>query len=262
MIRAMWTAASGMIAQQMNVDVISNNLANVNTTGFKKSRCDFQDLLYSTLKSAGAEIGGGLEVPTGIQVGSGVMTSATQRIFTQGDFMNTENPFDIVIEGDGFYQVLRQNGEIGYTKNGGMKIDAEGRLCTGEGFILQPEITIPSDATEVTIGLDGTVTVITPGVNEPQEIGNIELALFSNPAGLKSAGRSIYEETAASGAPIVATPGEDGAGSVLQGFLEMSNVKVVEEMINMITGQRAYEINSKAITTADDMLRTVNSLKN
>lgn len=261
MIRAMWTAATGMMAQQMNVDVISNNLANVNTTGFKKSRCDFQDLLYTTIKGAGSEAGGGLEIPTGIQVGNGSKPLSTQRLFTQGDLVNTENPYDIVIEGDGFFQVLRTNGEVGYTKNGGFKIDSEGRLCTGDGYTLQPEVIIPSDVVEVSIGLDGTVAVTQSGGQEPQTIGNVELAMFSNPAGLMSVGHSIYEESAASGAPIVVTPGSDGAGSLLQGFLEMSNVKVVEEMINMITGQRAYEINAKAITTADDMLQTVNRLK-
>lgn len=261
MMRALWTASTGMMAQQMNVDVISNNLANVNTTGFKKSRCDFQDLLYSTIKSAGTEIGGGQEVPTGIQIGNGSKPISTQRIFTQGDLINTENPYDLVIEGDGFFQILLPDGETGYTKNGGMRIDSEGRMCTGDGYILQPEITIPSTATEVSVGLDGTVSIVEEGVAEPQIVGNIELATFPNPAGLSSEGHSVYKETGASGSPVTGTPGEDGLGGLLQGFLEMSNVKVVEEMINLITGQRAYEINAKAITTADDMLQVVNRLK-
>ena len=261
MMRSMWTAATGMMAQQLNVDVISNNLANVNTTGFKKSRCDFQDLLYTTIKSAGTDIGGGMEVPTGIQVGNGTKPLSTQRIFTQGDLINTENPYDLVIEGDGFFQVLNPDGETVYTRNGGLKIDSEGRMCTGDGYLLQPEITIPTTATEVSIGVDGTVSVIESGVAEPTEVGNIELAMFPNPAGLMSKGHSLYEETGASGSATTSTPGEDGSGTILQGFLEMSNVKVVEEMINLITGQRAYEINAKAITTADDMLQVVNRLK-
>jgi len=261
MMRALWTAATGMNAQQMNVDVIANNLANVNTTGFKKSRVDFQDLLSSVIRPAGVEAASGMTVPTGIEIGNGTMPMSTQRLFTQGDFMNTENPLDMVIEGDGFFAVLRPNGEVGYTKNGAFKLDADGRLVTGDGYPLQPEVTIPTDATEVHIGVDGTVSVLLTGQDEPQTIGNIELVTFANPAGLKSIGHSLYEPTGASGDSVTGTPGEEGFGTILQGFLEMSNVKVVEEMINMIVGQRAYEINSKAITAADEMLSAATRLR-
>jgi flagellar basal-body rod protein FlgG len=261
MMRALWTAATGMSAQQMNVDLIANNLANVNTTGFKKSRIDFQDLLSSVLRPAGVESASGMQIPTGIEIGNGVMPMSTQRLFTQGDLTNTANPLDLVIEGEGFFSVLRPNGEIGYTKNGAFKPDGEGRLVTGDGYALQPEITIPTDAKEVYIGVDGTVSVLLSGQEEPQVIGNIELVTFANPAGLKSAGHSLFEPTGASGDAVTGTPGEDGFGTILQGFLEMSNVKVVEEMINMIVGQRAYEINGKAITAADEMLSTATRLR-
>lgn len=261
MIRALWTAATGMNAQQMNVDVIANNLANVNTTGFKKSRIDFQDLMYSTMRAAGTEVSSGLKIPTGIQVGNGSRPIATQKIFSQGDFTQTGNSLDVVIEGDGFFQVTMPDGSTAYTRDGAFKTDSDGKIVTSDGFVLQPEITIPSNATEVNIGLDGTVTAVISGESEAQALGNIELAKFVNPAGLKSIGKNLYEVTAASGEAVTGTPGTDGMGSLNQGYLEMSNVKVVEEMVNMIVAQRAYEVNAKAIQSADEMLQLANQIR-
>jgi flagellar basal-body rod protein FlgG len=250
-----------MQAQQMNVDVISNNLANVNTTGFKKSRIDFQDLLYDTLKAAGTEASSGIQIPTGIQIGNGVRTVSTQKLFSQGDFTQTANPFDLVIEGDGFFQVLRADGTTAYTRDGALKIDATGKIVTSDGFTLQPEITIPANSTDITIGVDGTVTTIIAGQSAPTSVGQIELAKFTNSAGLKSVGKNLFEATDASGSVVTGIPGTEGRGTVLQGFLEMSNVKVVEEMVNMIIAQRAYEVNSKAVQNADQMLQMAASLK-
>jgi len=261
MMRSLWTAASGMTAQQFKIDTISNNLANVNTTGFKKSRVDFQDLLYQTLKYAGTPTTAGAQVPTGIQIGHGVRTVATQRIFSQGTFQQTDNPMDIVIEGDGFFQILLPDGGIRYTRDGAFKLDSDGRLTTSDGFPLEPEIIVPSDAIEFSVGSDGTVTVMRPGASEPETIGQIELVRFVNPAGLKSEGGNLFSATAASGQPMIGTPGLDGFGKLAQGWLEMSNVQVVEEMVNMIVAQRAYETNSKAIQAADDMLQTANNLR-
>ena len=261
MIRSLWTAASGMQAQTSNIDVISNNLANVNTAGFKRSRVDFQDLLYETMRPPGTSTPGGGQVPTGIQIGHGTRTVATQKIFIQGDFQHTQNELDMAIEGDGFFQIVQGNGDIAYTRSGNFKIDSEGRLVSPDGFLMEPEITIPSDAMAISIGTDGTVSVLQPGQSVPAEVGSIELARFVNPAGLQSMGRNLYAQTAASGDPISGTPGEDGYGTIAQGYLEMSNVSVVDEMVNMITAQRAYEINSKAIQAADDMLQAANNLK-
>jgi flagellar basal-body rod protein FlgG len=261
MIRSLWTAASGMQAQTSNIDVISNNLANVNTTGFKRSRADFQDLLYETMRPPGTSTSGGSQVPTGIQIGHGTRTVSTQKIFIQGDFQHTQNELDMAIEGDGFFQIIQGNGDIAYTRSGNFKIDSEGRIVSPDGFLLEPEITIPTDAMAISIGTDGTVSVLQPGQTEPTELGTIELARFVNPAGLQSMGRNLYGQTAASGDPITGTPGEDSYGTIAQGYLEMSNVSVVDEMVNMITAQRAYEINSKAIQASDDMLQTANNLK-
>lgn len=261
MIRALWTAATGMTAQQMNIDVIANNLANVNTTGFKKSRVDFQDLLYSILRSAGTEVASGLQIPTGIQIGNGSRPVATQRIFSQGDYTQTGNPLDVVIEGEGFFQVLKPDGTVVYTRDGAFKRDSEGKIVTSDGFVLEPEITIPPDAIEINIGIDGTVSVRLADEVTPQTIGTIELARFINPAGLKSIGRNLFEATEASGEATIDIPGSEGLGTLMQGFLEMSNVKVVEEMVNMIIGQRAYEINAKAIQTADEMLQMANNIR-
>lgn len=261
MMRALWSAATGMAAKQLDMDVISNNLANLNTAGFKRSRVDFQDVMYQTLRTAGSTVAQGSKVPTGIQVGLGTRPAAVQKIFSQGDFVQTENPLDIVIEGDGFFQVLLPDGSTAYTRNGSFKLDADGRMVTSDGFVLDPEIVIPSEASSISIGTDGTISVMLAGEKDAQEVGRIEIARFINPAGLMSIGRNLYKPTSASGEAQVGTPGMDGLGTLSQGFLEMSNVKVVEEMVNMIIAQRAYEVNSKAIQTADEMLGTANNLK-
>lgn len=261
MMRALWTAATGMLAKQLNMDVIANNLANLNTAGFKKSRVDFQDLMYQTLRTSGTTVAEGAKVPVGIQVGLGTRPAAVQRMFSQGDFVQTENPLDLVIEGDGFFQVLLPDGGVVYTRDGAFKVDSQGRIVTSDGSPLEPELVIPPEALNISIGRDGTVSVLLAGETEPQEIGKIELARFVNPAGLAGIGRNLFRSTAASGEPITGTPGLDGFGTISQGFLEMSNVKVVEEMVNMIIAQRAYEVNSKAIQTSDDMLSIANNLK-
>ncbi len=261
MMRALWSAASGMIGQQLNVDTIANNLANVNTAGFKRQRVDFQDLMYQATKLPGSPAAGGVEVPTGIQVGLGVRAAATTKIFAQGTFQNTGNPLDLCIEGDGFFQVLKPNGEVGYTRAGTFKLDSNGNLVTSDGYPMEPPIAIPTDAETISIGADGTVGVILAGDTTPQEIGQITLARFANPAGLLNIGHSLYAETAASGAPQTGAPGTVGLGEMAQGVLELSNVEVVEEMVNMITAQRAYEANSHAIKIADDMLQLANNVR-
>jgi len=261
MLRALWTAAAGMKAQQLFIDTIANNLANVNTTGFKKSRVDFQDLLYQTVTIAGTKAPGGGQLPVGIQIGHGVQPVAIERLFTQGEITETKNPLDLVIEGDGFFQVLQPDGSIAYTRDGAFKLDKDGRLVTANGLPLEPEIIIPPEATNISISHDGTVSVLTPGATAPQEVGKIILAKFINSAGLKSIGYNLYKTTDASGEAITGTPGLEGFGTISQGFLEMSNVQVVEEMANMIIAQRAYEINSKAIQTTDEMLRIANNLR-
>lgn len=261
MIRALWTASTGMEAQQLNIDVIAHNLANVNTTGFKRSRADYQDLLYQEIKSAGASSSPSTIVPTGIQVGQGVRTVSTAKLFDQGNFKQTGNGLDLAIEGDGFFQVTMPDGSVAYTRTGEFKLDNQGRITTSDGYTIEPQISIPTDALSISVSADGIVSVSQPGINIPTEVGNIELARFVNPSGLKSAGKNLYTTTAASGDAITSTPGSDGLGTLAQGFLEMSNVSVVEEMVNMIAAQRAYEINSKAIQTTDEMLQTANSMK-
>jgi len=261
MIRALYSSSSGMQAQQMNLDTIANNLANVNTTGFKRTRVDFQDLLYQTYRAPGTAGSQGTTIPTGIQVGHGSRPVATQRIFSQGDFQQTENPLDLVIEGDGFFQVTRPDGTTGYTRAGAFKKDGTGRVVTSEGFLLSPAITIPADAKQITVGSDGTVSVTLAGQTAASTVGTLQLASFINPAGLLSVGRNLFTPTAASGSAVVGNPGVTGLGTIAQGFLELANVKVVEEMVAMITSQRAYEANSKAIQTADDMLGISNNLK-
>ncbi len=248
MIRALFTAATGMQAQQLNLDTIANNLANVNTTGFKRNRVDFQDLLYQTLR------------PAGIQVGHGTRPVATQKIWSQGNFQQTENPLDLVIEGDGFFQVTRPDGTIAYTRAGAFKRDSQGQIVNSDGYVLQPALTIPEGTTSISIGSDGTVSVITAGQSTPQQLGQIELARFMNPAGLNAIGKNLFLPTAASGQATTGTPGLDGFGTINQGFLEMSNVSVVEEMVQMIAAQRAFEVNSKAIRSADEMLAISNNL--
>lgn len=261
MMRALWTAGTGMLAQQLNIDTISNNLANVNTTGFKKLRLEFEDLLYQTIRAPGNVSYQGLELPTGLQVGHGSRPAASTKIFTQGDFLQSDNPMDLVIEGDGFFQVLMPDGSISYTRCGALKTDSEGKIVTTEGYYFVPEITIPEGAKNINIGPDGTVSVIPEGQSVPEEIGKIELVKFINPAGLENNGKGLYRQTAASGEPVVATPGTEGIGTIIQGYLEMSNVKVVEEMINMIVAQRAYDINSKAVQASDEMLQVANNLR-
>ena len=261
MMRALWSAASGMIAQQLNVDTIANNLANVNTAGFKRQRVDFQDLMYQATRLPGSPVASGVEVPTGIQVGLGVRAAATTKIFAQGTFQNTSNPLDLCIEGDGFFQVLKPSGEITYTRAGTFKLDSNGNLVTSDGYPMEPPIAIPTDAESISIGGDGTVAVILAGDTAPQEIGQITLARFANPAGLLNIGHSLYAETASSGAPQTGAPGSSGFGQMAQGVLELSNVEVVEEMVNMITAQRAYEANSQAIKIADDMLQLANNVR-
>jgi len=261
MLRTLSIGASGMQAQTLNIDVIANNLANVNTTGFKRSRADFQDLLYQTLRSPGVTDTEGTQVPTGIQLGHGTRPAAVQKIFLQGDYRHTQNELDMAIEGDGFFQILQSSGEIAYTRAGAFKLDSEGQIVTSDGYLMEPNISIPSDTVAVNIGSDGTVSIIQAGETEPTVVGNIELARFVNPAGLESIGRNLYVVTAASGDETTGTAGEDGFGTIAQGYLEMSNVSVVEEMVNMITAQRAYETNSKTIQTADEMLQMANNVK-
>jgi len=250
-----------MQAQQLNIDVIANNLANVNTTGFKRSRADFQDLLYQTLRVAGGPSSTGTLVPTGMDLGHGTRAVAIQKLFLQGDYQQTQNELDLAIEGSGFLQVIQPDGTVAYTRAGALKLDNAGRIVTSDGLPLEPALSIPPDATKVSITADGMVSVLVPGSAAPVEIGTITLARFVNPAGLNSIGRNLYLPTAASGEAVEGTPGEEGFGTLAQGFLEMSNVNVVEEMVNMIAGQRAYEINSKAIQAADDMLQIANNIR-
>jgi len=261
MIRSLYTAATGMEAQRLNIDVVANNLANVNTTGFKRSRADFQDLLYQDEKTAGASSAEGLQIPSGIQVGLGVRPVAVQKIFAQGDFAATGNPLDLVIEGGGFFQVPKPDGEVAYTRSGSFKLDSTGRIVTSDGYPMEPTITIPTNTTSITVGTDGKITVTQPGSNTPTEVGTITLARFSNPAGLKAIGKNLFTPTDSSGEAITGNPGIDGMGTIGQGFLELSNVNVVEEMVNMIASQRAYEINSKAVQASDEMLQTINNMK-
>ena len=237
MLRSSFTAATGMTAQQQHIDIISNNLANVNTTGFKR----------------GAASSDQTEIPTGIQLGLGVRTAAVQRLFLEGDFQQTQNQLDMTIDGAGFFQIRRPDGEISYSRAGSFKLDSQGRVVNSDGFPLDPEITIPNDAVSITVGTEGTVSVL--------QVGQIQLASFPNPAGLSGQGRSLLQKTTASGDPITGAPSQGGLGGLSQGVLEISNVSVVEEMVNLISGQRAYEINSKAIQASDEMLQTAANLR-
>jgi flagellar basal-body rod protein FlgG len=260
MLRALYTAASGMEAQQLNIDNIAHNLANVNTTGFKLRRADFQDLLYQNLRQAGAANTANTDFPVGLQIGLGTRPVATEIILTQGDFVATENPLDMVIEGQGFFQVRLVDGRIAYSRNGSFHQNRDGSLVTADGDFLDPQITIPQDQVGVTVGSDGTVSVLQAGQTQPQQVGRIEIATFQNAPGLQAIGKNLYLATQASGEPIVGTPGENGLGTLLAGFVEQSNVSVVEEMVNMIVSQRAYEANSKVIRTADEMLTLANNV--
>lgn len=255
--RALWVAKTGLDAQQTRMAVISNNLANVNTTGFKKSRPIFEDLVYQNIRQVGAQSTQNTQLPSGLQLGTGVRTVATEKLHTQGNIQQTENSLDVAINGRGFLQVLMPNGDINYTRDGSFKMDSNGQLVTSGGLTVEPNITIPQDAISITIGRDGTVSVLQPGNATPSQVGQIQLADFVNPTGLEPIGENMYRESVASGAPIVGNPGENEMGSIMQGSLETSNVNVVEELVNMIETQRAYEMNSKAISTTDEMLSFV-----
>lgn len=260
MMRALWTASTGMIAQQTNIDNISNNLANVSTTGFKKSRIDFQDLMYQTVRQAGATSGADTQLPTGLQVGLGVKEAAIQKVYTMGNLQSTGNDLDMAIQGDGFFQITMPDGTLAYTRDGSFKKDSQGRVVTSEGYLVEPQITIPEGSSDLAVASDGTVTV-TNADGDIEDLGQLEIAQFINPAGLESLGGNLLKETEASGDPVVVVPGEEGSGTIIQKYVEMSNVQVVEEMVNMIVAQRAYEVNSKAVTTSDEMLETANNLK-
>ncbi|MEK6710460.1 MAG: flagellar basal-body rod protein FlgG [Nitrospinota bacterium] len=261
MIRALFSAATGMQAQQVNIDVIANNLANVSTVGFKKHRADFQELLYETIIPPGSPSAQGNMIPTGLQIGTGVRPAATQKIFTEGEFKRTDNEFDIAIEGDGFFVITRPNGDTAYTRSGAFKLNSTGQMVTSEGFLLSPNITIPTNAVKVNVGTDGTVSVLSAGAATPTQVGQITLARFPNAGGLSSLGRNLYAETVASGAATTGNAGTSGLGTIAQGFLENSNVSVVDELVALIEAQRAYEINSKAIQASDEMLQVVSNLK-
>lgn len=259
MLRGLWSAASGMDAQKLTIDVIANNLANVNTVGFKKSRFDFQDLMYQTTSQAGSRTTDGGQIPTGIQVGMGTMPIGVQKMFMQGDFKETKNDLDMAIEGKGFFKV-RGNDEDLFTRAGNFKLDSEGNICTTNGEKLQPEMTISQDTVSIHIDQQGKVTTF-DSKGAGKELGTIEIYTFPNAAGLFSMGHNVYKATDASGQAIAGQAGKDGVGTVVQGFVEMSNVDVVEEMVSMIMAQRAYEINSKTIQTADNMMQIVNNIK-
>lgn len=261
MIRALHTAAAGMESQQFNIDVIANNLANVNTNGFKTVRADFEDLLYQTLRPAGATAAGGTQLPSGLQVGLGSRPAATYGLFTTGALQVTGNPLDMAIEGDGFFKVLLPDGAIAYTRDGGFKMDAQGRLVTSNGYPLEPEIIIPPDAEQIMIGRDGMISVRRGGQDGVEELGQITLVRFVNPAGLNRIGLNLYRLTPAAGEPIEGAPGTNGIGSIASSALEASNVQIVDEMVRLIMAQRAYEVNSRAIQTADEMLSVAKDLK-
>jgi flagellar basal-body rod protein FlgG len=260
MLRALHTAASGMEAQQLNIDTIAHNLANINTSGFKFRKAQFQDLLYQNMRQAGASNTSTTEIPVGLQVGLGTKPVATQIIFTQGDFSSTENPLDLVIQGQGFFQIRQASGQMAYTRNGNFHMNRDGNIVTSEGDLLDPQITIPQEQTGITIGSDGTVSVQLPNQTQPQQVGRIELAMFQNPSGLDNIGKSLFMPTQSSGEATTGTPGENGLGTLLSGYVEQSNVSVVEEMVNMIVSQRAYEANSKVIRTADEMFTQANNI--
>jgi flagellar basal-body rod protein FlgG len=262
MIRALFSAGSGMAAQEMNLDTIANNLANANTTGFKMRRTQFQDLLYQTFIQPGAAAGSQTTVPSGLQVGLGTRPASNEIIFAQGNFQSTNNPLDVVIQGRGFFQVRLPSGELGYTRAGNFQLDRDGNLVTASGDAIEPQITIPPQAQAVTIAADGTVSYSQPGQTASQVAGQIQLANFTNPAGLNSVGNNLFKPTDASGDPTVALPGgQEGLGTLMQGYIEQSNVSVVDEFINMIVTQRAYEANSKVVKAADDMYQQVNNLR-
>jgi len=257
MNQALWIAKTGLEAQQTRMSVISNNLANVNTTGFKRGRAMFQDLLYQNVRQAGAQSSQSTQLPSGLSLGTGVRTVATEKIHTQGNLLQTGNSLDMAIQGRGFFQILQPDGSIAYSRNGEFQVDSQGQIVTSDGNVLQPGITVPQNTQSITIGSDGVVSALVAGNTAPTQIGTVQLAQFINPAGLQPVGNNLYVETAASGAPQTGNPGLNGLGTMVQGSLESSNVNVVSELVNMIETQRAYEMNSKAISTSDQMLRYV-----
>ncbi|QWR78815.1 flagellar basal-body rod protein FlgG [Candidatus Magnetomonas plexicatena] len=261
MQRSLFIAATGMTAQQTNINTVSNNLANVSTYGFKKGRAEFRDLMYQAIVNPGAQTAEGMVSPTGEQIGLGVAPAAVGKIFMQGDIINTGNQLDLSIDGTGFFQILMPDGTISYTRSGAFKLDKDGKIVNDAGYPLEPEITVPTDTTAISISSDGIVTVLQNTQTTYSQIGQIELARFVNPSGLKAIGSNLFQETDASGTVDLGTASQNGFGSVSQGFLESSNVSVVDEMVNMIVAQRAYEFNSKAIQTSDEMLQTANNLK-
>jgi len=254
---SMWVAKTGLDAQQTRMNVISNNLANVNTTGFKRDRAVFEDLLYQNIRQAGGQTGAATQAPTGLMLGTGVRVVATEKLHAQGSMINSQNPLDVAIAGEGHFQILQADGTLAYTRDGNLKMSATGQLVTSSGSPLQPAITIPANAASVTVGRDGTISVELAAGGQ-QVLGQLQIARFLNPAGLQSVGQNLLKETPASGAPQVLQPGQNGAGTLMQGTLEASNVNVVEEMVNMIETQRAYEVNSKAISAVDGMLKYIN----
>ncbi|MBI1389653.1 MAG: flagellar basal-body rod protein FlgG [bacterium] len=262
MIRGLFTAAAGMHGMSFMVDNIANNLANANTFGYKKTMVDFQDLLYQTIKPAGTSAYATSRLPTGIQIGHGVRVAGTRRIFTEGSMRVTENPLDVAIAGQkGFFQITLPDGTIGYTRDGAFNLDETGQIVTSDGFPLEPAITIPNEATAINISEEGIVSVVTQPGNQIQQLGQIQLATFVNPAGLSATGKNLFQETESSGPPTPGNPGQNGVGILAQGFLENSNVSVAEELVNMITAQRAYEVNSRAVRTGDQMIQTALQLK-
>lgn len=262
MIRALFSAASGMNAQQLNVENIANNIANANTNGFKTRRAQFQDLLYQNMIQPGAAASQQSIVPTGLQLGLGTRAVSNEVIFTQGDFSQTDNPLDLCIQGNGFFQIQRPTGDLAYTKAGNFHLSNTGQMVDPNGNLLDPPITIPTNALNVTIAQDGTVSYTLPGSSASQQAGQIQLATFPNPSGLNSLGGNLYQQTDASGAPVLGAPGsQEGLGTLMQGFVEQSNVSIVQEFVNLIVSQRAYEANSKVVKAADDMYQQVNNLK-
>lgn len=253
--RALWVEKTGLDAQQTRMSVISNNLANVNTTGFKRSRPIFEDLLYQNVRQVGAQSTQDTELPSGLQLGTGVRTVATEKTHTQGNIVQTGNSLDLAVSGRGFFQILMPNGDIQYSRDGSFKMNSDGQMVTANGYTLEPAVSIPRDAISVTVGADGVVSVLQPGNASSVQVGSLQLADFVNPAGLEPIGENMFKESVASGAATVGAPGQDGIGTLVQGSLETSNVNVVEELVNMIETQRAYEMNSKAISTTDDMLQ-------
>ncbi len=254
---ALWVAKSGLDAQQTRLNVVSNNLANVSTNGFKRSRAVFEDLLYQNVRQVGAQTSQDTTLPSGLSLGTGVRTVATEKLHTQGNIIQTDNSLDVAVQGRGFFQIQRPDGQIAYTRDGSFHLDAQGQLVTSNGYLVQPGIAIPENARSITIGVDGVVTVTVPGSAQPNQVGALQLADFINPAGLEPVGENLFLETASSGAPQAGTPGQQGLGTVLQGNVESSNVNAVEELVNLIETQRAYEMNSKAISTTDQMLQYV-----